>query len=156
LVVASNGREALAALENAGPFDLVLMDVQMPEMGGFEATAALRALETSGRRYSTGGGPLPVIALTAHAMQGDRERCLAAGMDAYLAKPIKANELEVVLSQIVPAIDKAESKPGQVSDVLACFDGDVDLMHELIELFCEDAPRQLEEVRKALEASDAV
>ena len=86
VVVASNGREALEALRKDA-FDLVLMDVQMPEMDGLEATRALRDLERVSGRH------LPVIALTAHAMKGDRDRCLAAGMDGYLSKPIPAADL---------------------------------------------------------------
>jgi CheY-like chemotaxis protein len=89
-VVTANGREALAALENKH-FDLVLMDVQMPEMDGLEATAALRAREKDSGKH------LWVVALTAHAMKGDRERCLSAGMDAYLSKPIRPAELDEVL-----------------------------------------------------------
>jgi signal transduction histidine kinase/DNA-binding response OmpR family regulator len=92
-----NGREALAALDDR-LFDAVLMDVQMPEMDGIEATAAIRAKE----RVS--GEHLPVIAITAHAMPGDRERCLEAGMDAYLAKPVRSRELFDVIDQLaVPA-----------------------------------------------------
>jgi PAS domain S-box-containing protein len=90
VVVAANGREALEAVERQC-FDIVLMDLQMPELDGFEATAALRARE-AGR-----GTHLPVIALTAHAMKGDRERCLAAGMDGYLSKPIRPQELDKLL-----------------------------------------------------------
>jgi signal transduction histidine kinase/DNA-binding response OmpR family regulator/integral membrane sensor domain MASE1 len=86
VVVAGNGREALAALERE-VFHLVLMDVQMPEMDGFETAAAIRARE----RYS--GARLPILAMTAHAMSGDRERCLAAGMDGYIAKPVHKMEL---------------------------------------------------------------
>jgi signal transduction histidine kinase/CheY-like chemotaxis protein/ligand-binding sensor domain-containing protein len=86
VVVASNGRKALDALEKEN-FDLVVMDVSMPEMDGFEAAAAIRARE--GRT----GSHIPIIAMTAHAMKGDRERCLAAGMDAYVSKPIQASEL---------------------------------------------------------------
>jgi len=88
--VAINGREVLAALEKEN-FDLVLMDVQMPELDGFEATAMIREKE---RRY---GGHLPIIAMTAHAIKGDRERCLAAGMDGYLAKPLRVQELDEIL-----------------------------------------------------------
>jgi len=95
IVLAANGREALQAIEKES-FDLVLMDVQMPEMDGFEATAALRQRERST------GAHLPVIALTAHAMKGDRERCLAAGMDGYLAKPIHPKELDHVLHKFAP------------------------------------------------------
>jgi PAS domain S-box-containing protein len=95
IVLAANGREALEAIEKES-FDLVLMDVQMPEMDGFEATAALRQIEHSS------GAHLPVIALTAHAMKGDRERCLAAGMDGYLAKPIHPEELDHLLHKFAP------------------------------------------------------
>jgi CheY-like chemotaxis protein len=86
VVVASNGRKALEALENQ-KFDFVVMDVSMPEMDGFEAAAAIRA------REGGTGSHIPIIAMTAHAMKGDRERCLAAGMDAYVSKPIQASEL---------------------------------------------------------------
>ncbi len=90
VIVAGNGKEALAALEKDS-FDLVLMDVQMPEMDGFEATAVIREKE------KTSGNHLPVIAMTAHAMAGDRERCLEAGMDDYITKPIRPEELTELL-----------------------------------------------------------
>jgi CheY-like chemotaxis protein len=86
VTVAADGRQALSALDQ-GPFDLVLMDVQMPEMDGFETTAAIRARERGT------GTHLPIIAMTAHAMQGDRERCMAAGMDNYISKPLNIKEL---------------------------------------------------------------
>jgi two-component system sensor histidine kinase/response regulator len=86
VVIVPNGREALAALDNQR-FDVVLMDVQMPEMDGFQATAAIREKEIRT------GAHIPVVAMTAHAMKGDRESCLAAGMDAYISKPIRASEL---------------------------------------------------------------
>jgi signal transduction histidine kinase/DNA-binding response OmpR family regulator len=93
--LAGNGRLALAALERQN-FDLVLMDVQMPEMDGFEATAAIRAREReTGRR-------VPIVAMTAHAMKGDRERCLAAGMDAYVAKPVAKRDLLDAIARVVP------------------------------------------------------
>jgi signal transduction histidine kinase/CheY-like chemotaxis protein len=92
VVVAADGREALAAIEKEG-FDLVLMDLQMPEMDGFEATVAIREKERAG------GARLPIVALTAHAMKGDREKCLAAGMDGYLTKPIRTPELDEVLKK---------------------------------------------------------
>jgi CheY-like chemotaxis protein len=91
--VAGNGLEALAALQRI-PYDLVLMDCQMPEMDGFEATAAIRALE----------GPvnaIPIVAMTANAMTGDRERCLDCGMDAYIAKPVKKLELQRVVGGLL-------------------------------------------------------
>jgi PAS domain S-box-containing protein len=95
VVIANNGKEALVALARQ-PFDLVLMDVQMPEMDGFEATAALRTRERStGRRT-------PVIAVTANAMKGDRERCLDAGMDGYVSKPIQPAELRRAITDVLP------------------------------------------------------
>jgi len=94
VVVAANGREALAALEKES-YDLVLMDIQMPEMDGLEATAAIREKEKGSGIHQ------PVIALTAHAMKGDRERCLAGGMDGYLSKPIRLQELDELLEAYV-------------------------------------------------------
>ncbi len=92
--MAANGREALAALEKES-YDLVLMDIQMPEMDGLEATAAIREKEKGSGIHQ------PVIALTAHAMKGDRERCLAGGMDGYLSKPIRLQELDELLEAYV-------------------------------------------------------
>jgi signal transduction histidine kinase/CheY-like chemotaxis protein/CBS domain-containing protein len=95
-VIASNGQEAVAAWERGG-FDAIFMDVQMPEMDGFEATAIIRAAEAGGDEHTQ------IIAMTAHAMTGDRERCLAAGMDEYLTKPISISEVDRVLARIRPA-----------------------------------------------------
>jgi len=92
--VAGNGAKAIAMLA-AGGFDLVLMDLQMPEMDGFEATAAIRNLERGT------GTRVPIVALTAHAMEGDRQRCLDAGMDGYVSKPIKAVELFEVIDRVM-------------------------------------------------------
>jgi len=97
VAVAVNGREALEKLEH-GSFDLVLMDVQMPEMDGLEATAALRDKEM------TTGEHIPVIAMTAHAMQGDRERCLAAGMDGYVAKPFNARDTFATIERVLAEV----------------------------------------------------
>ncbi len=92
MAIAENGKAALRMLGEQ-PFDLILMDVQMPEMGGFEATALIREKEESTGRH------IPIIAMTAHAMAGDRERCLAAGMDDYLAKPVAAASLLEMVAQ---------------------------------------------------------
>ncbi len=100
VVVAGTGREALAALEKQ-TFDLALMDVQMPDMDGFEATSAIREQE------KITGKHLPVVAMTAHAMVGDRERCLAAGMDGYVSKPIKAQALFDAIKALVPGSSEA-------------------------------------------------
>jgi len=94
VVLAADGHEALAALETHS-YDLVLMDIQMPEMNGMEATARIREKE------KITGGHQPIVALTAHAMKGDQELCLAGGMDGYLAKPIRAEELDQILNRYV-------------------------------------------------------
>lgn len=93
VTLTDNGRDAIAAWENSC-FDLVLMDVQMPLMNGLEAAVEIR------RREQAGGKHVPIIALTAHAMSGDRERCLASGMDAYLPKPIAAHQLDALLEEL--------------------------------------------------------
>ena len=113
VVVADSGRRALEALERQ-TFDLVLMDVQMPTMDGFEATAAIR------ERERVTGQHLPVIAMTAHAMAGDRERCIAAGMDGYVAKPIRASELMKEIHRLCinsavalgPSDPRGDNRPG--------------------------------------------
>jgi len=92
VVVACNGKEALSALEKES-FDLILRDVQMPEMDGLEATAAIRRNEKSSGLHQM------IVALTAHAMKGDQEKCLAAGMDGYLGKPIRPQELDEALAR---------------------------------------------------------
>ncbi len=105
--VAANGREALAALEKAS-YDLVLMDVQMPEMDGMEATARIREKE------KLTGGHQPVVALTAHAMKGDQELCLAAGMDGYLTKPLRQQELDELLENYTRRAGSAAAVPVRV------------------------------------------
>ncbi|MBZ5639720.1 MAG: response regulator [Acidobacteriia bacterium] len=159
VVTVGDGRQVLAALERER-FDLVLMDVQMPCMDGFEATAALRAKEKAS------GGHVPVIALTAHALKGDSERCLAAGMDGYVAKPIRQDklfgEIERLLSSapVPPApAEGADVPPGvvvvDVEDVMERVRSDASLLGELVEMFREDAPRLVEELRGHLLRADA-
>jgi CheY-like chemotaxis protein len=97
VTLADDGRQAVDAFQS-GRFDLVLMDVQMPEMNGFEAVAAIRALEHAQGRPHT-----PIVAVTAHAMVGDRERCLEAGMDAYLAKPLRRQLLFELVDELLGA-----------------------------------------------------
>jgi len=96
VTMVSNGADAVVKSAD-GPFDLILMDVQMPEMDGFEATAAIR------RRERATGSHIPIVAMTAHAMAGDRERCLAEGMDAYLSKPLRPDDLLATIDGLLTA-----------------------------------------------------
>jgi len=142
VVVAENGRDALAALESDS-FDVVLMDVQMPEMNGFEATAAIR------ERERATGAHIPIIAMTAHALKGDRERCLAAGMDDYVSKPIRPVELaKAIEGQVagtaVASVEEPERAPDEepfdVEALLSRVDGDTELLRYIVELFLEELP----------------
>jgi PAS domain S-box-containing protein len=154
--VVGNGREALAAIEREH-FDLVLMDIQMPEMDGLEATRAVRRAE------ATTGRHLPIIAMTAHAMKGDRERCLAAGMDHYVCKPIQARELYRAIQAVADNADMSlsttqhERPPEGVVDHAAVLDRlgeNEDLVREIVSLFLEDAPRRREEIRSGFADGD--
>ena len=109
--VAGNGHEALSALQKEG-YDLVFMDVQMPEMDGLEATAAIREQERQRGEEHT----LPIIALTAHAMKGDEDRCLAAGMNGYLSKPIRPEELDAILQKYLMSRMEAVSTDAAEKD----------------------------------------
>ena len=112
--VAGDGRAALAALEQSGgAFDLVLMDVEMPVMGGVEATAAIRGAERAS------GAHLPIVAVTAHGMRGDRERYLEAGMDGYVTKPIDGVELARVIVGLLPTAAEQKATPAPVTPVAA-------------------------------------
>jgi CheY-like chemotaxis protein/HPt (histidine-containing phosphotransfer) domain-containing protein len=157
VVVANNGLQALEALERQ-PFDVVLMDVQMPELDGLEATARLR------RREQGTGRHVPVIAMTAHAMKGDRERCLAAGMDGYVAKPIRPQELFEAIEGLLPARAKSEPAASAPPSPDAVFDhaealrhaaGDPELLRELVQVFLDSCPRQLSDLREAITRRDS-
>ena len=157
VTVANNGIEALAALER-GTFDLVLMDVQMPEMGGFEATAEIR------RRERERGGHLRILAMTAHAMTGDRERCLAAGMDGYLSKPIDPAMLYATVehdaaSGVTPSAVSSPttltSAPIDCDLALQRLGGDQGLLTEVIQLFLVDCPARLAAIKLAVDRGDA-
>jgi CheY-like chemotaxis protein len=102
--VAANGVEALAMLEKS-PYDLILMDIQMPEMNGLEATQAIRQREQQTNTH------IPIIAMTASAMKGDRERCLAAGMDDYVVKPIQPDELYAAIDRVCLRANHAFARP---------------------------------------------
>jgi CheY-like chemotaxis protein len=134
------------------------MDVQMPEMDGFETTAVIRAREKSTGRH------IPIVAMTAHAMKGDRERCLQAGMDGYVAKPIQAAELlraVVTLGSSPPIGSPPSTEPEKTEQVLdkdaalAEVGGNVRLFRELAGLFLDEYPRLLDEIRQAIGRRDA-
>jgi PAS domain S-box-containing protein len=150
VTVAENGRQALEVLL-AQPFDLVLMDVQMPEMDGLEVTRALRGAEKETGRH------VPVVALTAHAMPGDRERCLAAGMDSYLTKPVEPRELwDAVRGALAGPAASPERPPAlDRAAILQRLEGDEALLRELVELFRGDSGALLEQARAALAGRDA-
>jgi PAS domain S-box-containing protein len=157
VLVANSGKEALAILERQA-VDVVLLDVQMPEMTGFEVTARIRAQERdSGRR-------MLIVALTARAMKGDREQCLEAGMDAYLTKPISAEELCAAIEQL--AAGRISSSPSATaapvsSDtfdrdaVLARLRGNTALLERMARMFLDISPRWLADIRAALVRGDA-
>jgi len=140
------------------PFDVILMDVQMPEMSGIEATAAIRKQEEGTGRH------LPIVALTARAMAGDREQCLAAGMDAYVAKPVRAAELFSAIDAAIAGTPRSQ-RPAlspetpvssvNVSVLLSGFGGRSDLVAEVIDVFLADAPVMLTRLRHAGAGADA-
>jgi signal transduction histidine kinase/ligand-binding sensor domain-containing protein/DNA-binding response OmpR family regulator len=147
-----NGREALAAVES-GAFDLILMDVQMPVMNGYEATEQIRIRERAGVSPH-----VPIVAMTAHAMKGDEEKCLEAGMDDYVAKPIKKSDLMATIGRVV-------SSPGSpAADRTAVFEpetallqagGDPALVAEIVDLFLQDCPTRLSQIERAVATNDA-
>ena len=159
VVVANNGKEVLELLAHQS-FDLILMDVQMPEMCGFEATMAIR------EREQHTGGHLPIIAMTAHAMQGDRERCLLAGMDHYVSKPIHAKELITAIAKVMASADRrvlAEAPapffpPHVVFDetaALARVEGDRELLRDIAALFVADWPQSRATLQQAVLSEDS-
>jgi CheY-like chemotaxis protein len=153
-----NGREAVEAIRTAGArqFDIVVMDVQMPEMGGFEATEAIRAGERSTGQH------LPIVALTAHAMQGDRARCLEAGMDGYLTKPIDVDELIATVEGFggephEARVEQPSQDGGVIFDertALACAAGDRRLLKRIIALFRSDRATTLRRINRAVAERD--
>jgi CheY-like chemotaxis protein len=148
-VLAEDGRQAVAQVLKE-KFDIVLMDVQMPEMDGLEATEAIRRNEAgSGRRT-------PIIAMTAHAVKGDRERCLAAGMDDYISKPLDAELLKQIIKRLTATHEPAvEAAVGELPGFLKAFEDDWSFFAEVVEVFFTDYPRQLDSLRASAERGDA-
>ena len=155
--IAENGLEALDAISNNN-FDLVLMDVQMPEMDGFDATVAIRKLEKQTGHHT------PIIAMTAHVMKGDRERCLEAGMDEYISKPINSDILFKTIQNLVSSEDLEIQPVEAVSDdrssfdseaLLSAFDHDWDFFKEAVDMLVSDYPPMLEALQEALTSKDA-
>ncbi|MBI4396379.1 MAG: response regulator [Elusimicrobia bacterium] len=141
--IVGSGREAVDAVRDH-PYNLILMDCQMPEMDGYETTAAIRRQE--GRVQHT-----PVIAMTAHALEGDRKKCLAAGMDDYISKPVKLKDLAALLSRWDVPID-----PSRLENLReAAGDESVRLVGEVIDRFLEDTPGRLENIRKAVQENNS-
>ncbi len=150
-VLAQDGRQAVDAFAG-GKFDLVLMDVQMPGMDGLEAARAIRGIE------GDGAGRTPIIAMTAHAVQGDRERCLESGMDAYLSKPIDLDALRQMIDRLLPP-DAAAPDPGGedapgAPDLLQAFGDDWSFFTEVVAVFRADYPNLLATLRDAMPPSD--
>ncbi|MEI6702412.1 MAG: response regulator [Deltaproteobacteria bacterium] len=152
--VVADGREAVRALKMID-YDLVLMDCQMPEMNGFEATIAIRDPASKVRNHK-----VPIIAMTANAMKGDRELCIAAGMDDYLSKPVKKEELSLILEKWQKQVDQKDSpiqdqsqvvSPGTILfdkvQLLENFDGDEDFAKSILEDAVKEIPKDVEELK---------
>jgi len=159
--VVANGAEAVKALETI-PYDLVLMDVQMPEMDGLEATREIRNPQSAIRNHA-----VPIIAMTAYALQGDREKCLAAGMDDYVSKPVTPQSLAEALDKWLPkekykrVLEKTKNAPAAEPPVwdkagmMVRLMDDEKLARKIVEVFLDDTPRQIEILRGYLETGDA-
>jgi signal transduction histidine kinase/CheY-like chemotaxis protein len=153
-VLAQNGKEALA-LTSVEKFDMVFMDVQMPEMDGLAATAAIRKSEKSR------GTHLPIFAMTAHAMKGDRERCLEAGMDGYITKPVRFSDIEQTLAGLAktPVIPTAklpaEAASWNRAEALERIGGDEELLRDLRHIFLEESPKLMRTLQLAVATGDA-
>jgi two-component system, sensor histidine kinase and response regulator len=164
LVIACNGKEAIDLVQHQ-TFDLVLMDIQMPVMDGILATKTIREREQSTHTH------IPIIAMTAHAMEGDRLRCMAAGMDGYVTKPIQPAELQAALLAALedaphvehPEVEEARRPiPAEsvvvdwdMAKTLERLDGDATLLREVIEIFVNQAPNHLSALRLAVEQGTA-
>jgi CheY-like chemotaxis protein/HPt (histidine-containing phosphotransfer) domain-containing protein len=147
--VAANGDMAVAMCRDR-QYDLILMDCQMPELDGYEATARIRAEEKDGRR-------MPVVALTANAMQGEREKCLAAGMDDFMSKPIRPQTLHETLQRWLRESDfVASSADGERDEMRAVQEVFGDGFGELVALFLQDSPNRIGSLRQAMQEQNQI
>jgi CheY-like chemotaxis protein/HPt (histidine-containing phosphotransfer) domain-containing protein len=178
--VAANGMEALAALDRQ-PYDLVFMDVMMPEMGGFEATQIIRERQNQKSQFPNYKSTMIIVAMTASAMQGDREKCLAAGMDDYVAKPVRLEDMRSIVerwasaaakteaaattatgTQATPAANPpppacptsvpSEEAPVEMERLLDFTNGDPDSLRELVTLYLDQTAAQVEQIAAAVQA----
>jgi CheY-like chemotaxis protein len=152
VTVANNGQEAVAVFDSE-LFDVVLMDLQMPAMDGFEATAIIR------EREKKSGTHIPIIAMTAHAMKGDRERCLESGMDGYIAKPIRAKDLYETIEVMAEGAGGSQSGINGTTEVTEIIDrdqllkqigGNEESLKEIVELFVVESDKLLTKIREAI------
>jgi PAS domain S-box-containing protein len=164
VAVVGNGQEALDAIARQD-FDAIFMDVQMPEMDGLKATEKIREKERQTQLH------IPIIAMTAHAMKGDRERCIEAGMDGYISKPINGRELEEAIAGVIPGWDdtrdckssrtqEQDAAPGgaitwNIAQTVERMGGDEELLHEVVEIFMEEGPKQMTTLRHAIAEGNA-
>ena len=177
--LATNGRQALDALDKS-PYDLVFMDVMMPEMDGLEATQIIRQRQKDRASYPNYKSPMVIVAMTANAMQGDRDKCLAAGMDDYLAKPVRLEDIRAIIerwgqsagmsegtetpaSRETREVQKAtepkaahpEETPVDMERLVELTDGDQNNLRELVELYLKQTAGQMEQLEAAVRANDA-
>jgi signal transduction histidine kinase/HPt (histidine-containing phosphotransfer) domain-containing protein len=158
---AANGRDALDKLDRQ-PFDFIFMDVMMPEMDGLEATRLLRKRQMIGG-YTNYQSRIIIVAMTAHAMQGDREKCIAAGMDDYLAKPVRPKDVRDMLERwgknilseprppaLVPAIGQDTEPPVDMDRMKDLTDGNADGLRELVDMFLKQTHKQFEQIESAI------
>jgi two-component system sensor histidine kinase/response regulator len=187
VTLANNGKEGATLREanRASQFDVILMDLQMPLMDGLQATAYIGAkedaLQTESAAQNLQPIHIPIVAMTAHAMKGDREHYLAGGMDSYVSKPINSAELERVIQSVVIQFPSPDSAPTAVNQdlekkgkenahahvkeanvpameetaILAHFDGDIELVRELAEIFIKECPKYLTDIHDAIRNGNA-
>ncbi len=149
VVVVGNGRDAVGAVENES-FDLILMDLQMPQMDGLQATAVIRQMKVDGKSN------IPIVAMTAHAMSGDRERCLASGMDGYLSKPVDVQAMFELTRTLTgrPRGDSMADSEFDFTDAFKRVDGDRELFEEVARLFSESSGSMLSEIKESIACGD--